>query len=145
MRKSRDDDGQQSISVTTNIGSVTGQVHTGSGDILVRSFSASTISTKDEFLSALRTFKTELDAAKQHGLQEQVADHAVAEVEAIEAEVNKQNPIVDRIISGLEKTKSLIASGTSMATSLISAASIADKLVPGIEHAIRAAKMIFRE
>jgi hypothetical protein len=45
-------------------GPVTGAVHTGSGDINIGTFVAGgAISTKEDFLSALRTFKAEIDTA----------------------------------------------------------------------------------
>ncbi len=54
---------------TTYLGHIAGPVHTGSGDINFDTFSfGSAISTKDEFLAALRTFKEELNVAHQQGL-----------------------------------------------------------------------------
>jgi ABC-type uncharacterized transport system substrate-binding protein len=132
------------ITHTTQIGSVTGQVHTGSGNIIVGSFSSgSTVSTKDEFLSALRAFKAELETARQQGLPEETADDTIVEVEAAEREAEKNAPKADRIIKRLENAKAILIAGTGVATAVTAAAEAASKLIPLVETAIKTVSKIF--
>jgi hypothetical protein len=142
---STDDDkkGAPAVSHTTNIGSVTGQVHTGSGDIIVKSFTAGTISNKDEFLAALKEFKAELDAARQHGLEDEAIDDAIVEVEAAERETQKETPKADRLIGRLEKAKSILVSSTGVATAMSGAITATNKLIPMIENAVHVVGRLF--
>jgi len=136
--------GKSTITHTTHIGNVTGQVHTGSGDIIVGSFSSgSAVSTKEEFLSALREFKAELEAARQQGLPEETADNAIGEIEAAEQEVKKDVPKSERIVEHLENTKALLVAGTGVATAATAAVAAASKLIPFIETAIQAVGKVF--
>ena len=129
---------------TTHIGSVTGQVHTGSGDIIVKSFSSGAITNKDDFLAALRAFKAELDAVRLKGLPEETVDDVVTEVEAAEREVAKETPKAERIIKRLEQAKSIMEAGTGAASAIGGAASAAGKLLPLINNAIHAVGSIFQ-
>ena len=129
---------------TTHIGSVTGQVHTGSGDIIVKSFSAGAISSKSDFLEALREFRAELDAGRRQGLPEETADDVVAEVEAVEREVDKETPNAERIIKRLEQAKSILEAGTGAASAISGAAGAAGKLLPLIQNAIHTVGSIFQ-
>jgi hypothetical protein len=132
------------ITHTTHIGSVTGQVHTGSGDIIVGSFSlGGTVSTKDEFLSALRAFRAELEATRQQGLPEETADDAIIEVEAAEREAVKHTPKAERITKRLENARTILVAGTGVATAATAAAAAASKLIPLIETAIQTVGRIF--
>lgn len=128
---------------TTHIGSVTGQVHTGSGDIIVKSFSSGAITNKNDFLEALRAFKAELDAVRLQGLPEETADDVVTEVEAIEREVGKETPKAERIIKRLEEAKSILEAGTGTASAISGAAAAAGKLLPLIHNAIHSVGSIF--
>lgn len=135
---------KSTITHTTHIGSVTGQVHTGSGDIIIGSFSSgSTVSTKEEFLSALREFKAELEAARQQGLPEETADNAIGEIEAAEQEVKKDVPKSERIVKRLENTKALLVAGTGVAAATTAAVAAASKLIPLIETAIQTVAKVF--
>jgi hypothetical protein len=129
---------------TTHIGTVTGQVHTGSGDIIVHSFSSGTVSTKDAFLAALREFKVELDASRRLGLPEETADDVVAEVEAAEREAGKEAPKAGRITKRLEQAKSILEASTGAASALSGAAAAAGKLLPQINSAIQTVSSIFQ-
>ena len=125
-------------------GSVTGQVHTGSGNINVGSFSSGgTVSTKDEFLSALRAFRAELEIACQQGLPEETTEDALVEVEAAERELGKDAPQPERIIRRLENTRAVLTAGTGVATAATAAAVEAQKLIPIIENAIQTVSKIF--
>jgi len=135
---------KSAITHTTHIGSVTGQVHTGSGNIIVGSFSSGgTVSTKEEFLSALREFKAELEAARQQGLPEETADNAISEIEAAEQEVKKDVPKSERIVKHLENTKALLVAGTEVASAATAAVAAASKLIPLIETAIQTVGKVF--
>ena len=91
-------DDKQNITHTTQIGSVTGQVHTGAGDINVGTFSVGgVISTKEDFISGLRELKQALETAGKEGLPEDTVDDAATEIEAAEKEANKETPKAERI------------------------------------------------
>jgi len=144
MGTNESDKDKPSVTNTTHIGQVVGQVHTGTGDITVNSFLVDySISTKEEFLSALRIFKEELNNALQQGLPEETYDDTIVEVEAVEREAQKQTSKPDRIIRRLESAKALITAGTSVATTAISAVDVSSKLVPLIENVIQAVGRIF--
>lgn len=142
----RDNRGKKNIiKHETTIGSVTGQVHTGSGDIIVGSFSSGTISNKDEFLAALREFKAELEAARQRGLSEDITEDAITEIAAAEREANRDTPISERIIKRLGKVKELLLAGTGVASATSSAVAAAEKLIPLVQTAIQHVPKIFGE
>ena len=73
---------QDGTTFSTRIGSATGAISTGTGDIKMGDFfvGSSTTSTKEEFLEALRQFKKEIDNARQQGLPEDTADDVIIEV-----------------------------------------------------------------
>ena len=128
----------------TSIGSVTGQVHTGSGNIIVSSFAANTIiSTKEEFLSALRGLKTELEAVRQQGFPQDSTNQAIAEVETAEEEVAKEKPKAETIAERLEKVKSILLVGTGIATATTAAVTAVGKLLPMIDTAIKYVGSVF--
>ena len=127
------------VTNTTHIGSVTGQVHTGEGDINVGSFSVSSggaVSTKEEFLSALREFMAEVEAARQKGLPEETADDTLTEVEAAVREANKDSPKSNRVVERLNNAKSILIAGTGVAAA-------ASQLIPLIEGAIQSVSKVF--
>lgn len=127
------------VTNTTHIGSVTGQVHTGEGDINVGSFYASSggaVSTKDDFLSALREFMAEVEASRQKGLPEETVDDTLTEVEAAVREAKKDTPKSNRIVERLNNAKSILIAGTGVATA-------ASQLIPLIEGAIQSVGKIF--
>ncbi len=132
------------ITNTTHIGSVAGPVHTGSGDIKIDSISyTGTISTKEDFLAALRTFREELEAAGLHGLPEETYDDTIIEVEAAEREAKKDTAKPDRIISRLGKAKAILMASAGMATAATSLVEAYSKLSSLIEAAIQAASRLF--
>ncbi len=140
------DDQEENISSfthTTKIGSVTGQVHTGSGDIIIKNYSSDTISSKDDFLLALRAFKMELDAARQKGLHDKTADEAIIEVEAAVQEAQKANPKSERITKRLEKAKEILVAGAGFVTAATGATAAVNKLIPILKVAIDAISKIF--
>lgn len=129
---------------TTHIGHLAGPVHTGSGDINIDALSYSnTISTKDEFLSALRAFKVELEVAHQQGLPEETYDDTIVEVEAAEREAKKDTSKPDRIIDRLEKAKAALTAGTGAVTATAALIEASNKLAPLLEAAIHAISKIF--
>ena len=131
---------QDGTTFSTQIGSITGAVSTGTGDINMGDFFAgsSTISTKEEFLEALRQFKKEIDNARQQGLPEDTADDAVIEVEAAEREIAKDTPKSNRVISRLENAKAILLGSAGVATAATSVAAATGKLIPYLEQAIQA-------
>src|SRR5579859_7618951 len=85
----------QSIPTTHISGTIMGPVHTGSGDVIVHDFhasSSSTISTKDDLLSALREFKVELDVASKQGLPKKSANSSAIAIREATQEASKANP-----------------------------------------------------
>lgn len=143
MSTSSEDQNKPTILNQPQIGNVTGQVHAGIGDINVHAFnvqSRDTISTKDDFLAALRELMAEIEAEREQGLPQETTDDTIIEVEAAEREAKKKEPKQDRIIHRLEKAKALLTAGTGLAT--VAATSV-DKLVPLIENAIHAVSKLF--
>lgn len=132
------------VTNTTTIGSVTGQVHAGSGDIIVSSFtSSSIISTKEEFLSALRVLRAELETAHQQGLLAETAKQAASEIEAAENEAVKDSPKSESIAERLEKAKAIIVAGAGIATAAATATTAIGKLIPLIDMVIKHIGQIF--
>ena len=137
------DDETNSI-YTTNIGSVAGQVHTGSGDIIVKSFSiGDSISTKDEFVAALNQFIEVLETARKNGLSEDVADDTIIEINAAKRETNKEEPKTDRILQRLKQAQNILIASTGIATATKAAVDAANKLLPFLENAIQIVNRIF--
>lgn len=132
------------VTHTTHIGSVTGQVHTGSGNIVVGSFSpGGIVSTQDEFLSALRELKAEVEAARQQGIPEETADDATSEIEAAERELKKDTPKAENIVKRLENVKAILVASTGVATAATVTAAAAGKLISLVESAIQIVGKIF--
>ena len=96
-----------------------------------------------EFLSALRAFKAELDAARQQGLSEETYDDTMVEVEAAEREAKKDTSKPDRIVNHLERAKAVLTAGTGVATATTSLIESSSKLTPLLETAIHAVSKIF--
>lgn|GEM_PF-4516123 len=136
---------QDDATYSTQIGSVTGAVSTGSGPINMGDLfvGSSAVSTKEEFLEALRQFKKEIDNARQQGLPEDTADDAIIEVEAAEREITKDTPKANRIISRLENAKAILLGSVGVATAATSVAAATSKLMPYLEQAIQAVSKIF--
>jgi hypothetical protein len=129
---------------STQIGSVTGQVHSGSGDIIVKSFSAGdSISHKADFLTALKQFKEELEAARQKGLDEDLADDTLNEINAVEQEAKKEDPKPDRIIKRLKQAQEVLAAGAGVATVAKSTVTAINSLLPHLQNAIQIVNRIF--
>ncbi len=129
---------------TTQIGSVTGQVHTGTGDINVGTFSVGgVVATKEGFLSGLRELKQALEMAGKEGLSEDTVDDAATEIEAAEKEINKEMPKAERILKRLEKAKAILIESAGVATAAATATIAVNKLIPLIEAAIQAVSKIF--
>ncbi len=129
------------ITHTTRIGSVTGQVHTGSGNIIVKSFSSvEDISNKEEFLAALHVFKAEVKSAREQGLKEEIADDIIIEVDAAGREAVKETPKAERITKRLENAKKILDASTKVTTSAIWAIG---KMKPLIENAVEIVGKIF--
>lgn len=124
---------------TTHIGNVTGQVHTGSGNIVLKNVVFSAISNKEDFLNALRAFKTELDSTRDLGLPQATIDDATAELDAATAEAIQETPNPNRITASLERAKAILIASTGIATAATQAVTAAKQLVPiahGIIHVV---------
>lgn len=129
---------------TTHIGNITGQVHTGSGDINVGQFLANdSIRNKEDFLALLQQMKTTLAAARQEGVADDTVDDALTEFEAAEREVQKDQPKSERILKRLESAKAILTSGAGVATAAMTVAAVLRPLVPLLEKAIEVVKQIF--
>lgn len=129
---------------STHIGSVTGQVHTGSGDINVGQFLTSdSIRSKEDFLHILQQLKTALAAARQEGITEDVIDDTLTECEAAEREAQKDAPKGERILKRLESAKTILTDGATMATAGMTIATALTPLMPLLQKAIEVVKQIF--
>lgn len=129
---------------TTHIGTVTGQVHTGSGDIVIRDVAFSAISNKEEFLAALRAFKEELDSARSLGLPAATVDNATTELEAVGGEAIREKPSPNRITEGLQRAKAILVASTGVATASSQAVTAANKLAPIAQGMVELVEKIFR-
>ena len=125
-------------------GSITGPVHAGIGD---QNISTSVVggatSTREDFLSALRAFKDELDTAQRKGLLDDAADEAIDQITIVEREANKDAPKPQKIIERLEYVGKLLAAGTTTAAAVGTAATEAHKWLPTLEHLLQSARSIF--
>jgi hypothetical protein len=115
-------------------GPVTGQIHAGSGDIIIGTIGTA---SKEELLSALRAFKAELDAARRKGLPEEIGDKVLVEVNAAESETGQNTPSPKRIAEHLQNAKEILVAGTGIASAATTAAAEAHKLLPLIDAAIQ--------
>jgi hypothetical protein len=118
-------------------GPVSGQIHTGSGDMHVTHPGAA---SKDELLAALRVFKAELDVARRQGLPGTTGDDVLAEVEAAEREVRKDAPQPERVVKRLDNAKELLVAGTGVTAAATTAVEAAHKLVPLLDAALHAVR-----
>jgi hypothetical protein len=129
---------------TNFYGPVNGAVHTGSGDINISSLMAGgAISTKEDFLSALRAFKAEIDTAQRNGLPDDVATDAIGQIASVEHEANKDAPKPQKIVERLENVKKLLLAGSGAAAAVGTAATEAHKWLPMLEHLLQNARSIF--
>ena len=125
-------------------GSISGPVHAGIGDMNIGSFVAGgAISTKEEFLSALRAFKAEVDMAQQNGLLDEAADEAIGQIAVVEREAKKDAPKSQSIVERLEHVKALLTAGAGAAAAAGTAAAEAHKWLPMLEHLLQNARSIF--
>ena len=141
-RTSKKRNGKGNISHVTNIQGVTGQVHTGSGDIHIGSFFVTNqVTSRTEFLAALREFKREVVNARNKELSEAVADEVILEVEAVEKEINLTNPRSNQIAERLIKAKSILvaAAGAAGAATLT-----INKFLSVVDTAIQFVSKIFK-
>src|SRR5688500_2807670 len=143
MNELHHDRDKGSVVNTTHIGTVTGQVSSGSGGIYIGSFSVGEVSTKDQFLAALREFRNELEAARDLVLPEETVDDAVTEIEAAQREAERDAPKSERIIKRLENTRNILVAGTGVATAASAATEATGKLIPLLENAVQAINRIF--
>ena len=129
----------------TSIGSVTGQVHTGSGNIIVSSFTANTmISTKEEFLSALRGLRQNWrQFVNKDFLKNPRKIKPSWKVETAEEEAAKDKPRAETIAERLEKAKSILLAGTGIATATAAAVTAVGKLLLMIDTAIKYVGSVF--
>jgi hypothetical protein len=141
-----DEDKPIATHTTTFSGPVTaGGISTGSGSIYIGSqaLDVSTVSTKDEFLAALREFKKELEAAQRQGLPKRVTDDVIVEIEAVEREALSETPQLERITKRLENAKKVLVEATGVVAAATAAAAAASKLVPFVQSTIEAASRLF--
>lgn len=132
------------IAHTTYIGSVTGPVSTGSGPIIIENFSFNReISTKDDFLAALRAFRLELEAAQVQGLPKEITEKTAVEIRSVEDEIEKKSPRTEYIVQKLEKTRNILEAVKNTATAATDAVEIVSRLIPLIKFAVQAARRIW--
>jgi hypothetical protein len=132
------------ITHTTTIGSVVGQVHTGSGNVEVGTFTAGVqISTTDAFVATLHKVRTELVAARQAGVATESVDAVAAEIAAAEQEARRRRPDASRIVDRLKKARTLVTAAAGVVSASAAAVAAAGKIVLLLEAAIRAVGNIF--
>ena len=132
------------ITHTTTIGSVVGQVHTGSGNIEVRSFAPRVeISSNDEFVAVLREIRVELEVARNHGFSAETVEGIRAEIAAVEQEAKQKTPEASSMLKRLENARSFVVAATNTVTATAAAAAATGKLVSLLETAIKAIRSIF--
>lgn len=134
----------QSTVFSTHIGSVTGPVHTGSGDINIENISISTnISTKVEFLSYLKSVRSEIEMAQQEGLPEDTAKRASAELKDAEKEASKDKPNPRSLQIHLENAKRILLSVAGLATATKTIVDAVQSMVQHIDPAIQMISKLF--
>jgi hypothetical protein len=131
----RKSDNKQQITNQTQIGSVTGQVHSGSGDINVTSFVSGAIANKEDFLTALSELRMKMGELP-NGLPENIAKDALAEISKAEEEGHKKTPAANDIAAGLRKAKQILLAGVGAASATGGAIAAVEKLIPSIQSAI---------
>jgi AAA+ ATPase superfamily predicted ATPase len=128
----------------TSIGSVTGQVHTGSGDIHVGGFIAGApILSRTDLATALREFTVQIDRSRQHGLADDIADDIATEIDAARREAEKDYPKADRLVLRLESAKNLLGAGAGTAQAASGAASAAGNLLSVLQGWIQHIPSLF--
>lgn len=143
MSETEQKETKPNVSHSTQIGSVTGQVHTGSGDIHVKSFSVGNIANQEDFVAALQHLKDELKTARQKGLDEDTTDDTLTELEAAEREAKKEGPKADRILKRLQQAQAILVAGTGVATAATAVTAAVNNLLPLLEKAIQMVGQIF--
>lgn len=119
----------------TSIGSVTGQVHSGSGDIHVGGFIAGgPVSNRTDLIDALREFALEVDRSRQYGLANDIVDDVVTEIHAAKREAEKDHPEVNRLLSRLNNAKELLNAGSGTIQAASGAVSTVSKLLPALQR-----------
>jgi hypothetical protein len=132
------------ITHTTTVGSVVGQVHTGSGNIEVGSFAPRVeISSNDEFVAVLRELCAELEVARNHGFSAETVESIRAEIAAVEQEAKQKTPEASSMLKRLENARSFVVAATNTVTATAAAAAATGKLVSLLETAIKAIRSIF--
>ncbi len=123
---------QSSTTHTTSNGSVTGQVHTGSGAIHVQNFSVGASgSSKEAFFAALQELRQKIEEARSKGLSEDIDDDAGIELDAAQKEAHKAQPKSERIIKRLNTVRSLLQE------------SAFNSLIPDVDRTIETARNLF--
>lgn len=134
----------QSSTFSTHIGSVTGPVHTGKGDINIEKFSISNnISTKEEFVSYLEFVRSEIEKAQQDGLPEDIVNKTISELQKAEIETDQEKPQPKTIKTYLENAKSFLLSAAGLATATQTVIETINKLAPHIDQAIQTIGNLF--
>lgn len=134
----------QTASYTTHIGSVTGPVHTGSGDINIGDLSISgDISTQVEFLSYLEFLRSEIEKVQQKGVAEETSQQAIAELKEAEKEASKDKPQPQTLRTHLENAKKLLISAAGVATAAKPVIDAIQSLAQCIDPAIQAISKLF--
>jgi hypothetical protein len=126
----------------THIGSVIGQVHSGSGDIHI-GFESDHIFGRDDFLVALGKLIEDLRGAALRGDSGVPAQKALEELSKARQEAAKDVPEANAITQGLEKAKEMLVSGTGAITAAGSAVTAIEKLLPVLQSAIHYVPKIF--
>lgn len=120
-------------------------ISTGSGDINITGMvnQVGAASSKEDFLEALRAFKHEVENARQKGLPEDTSDDVIVELEAVEREMEKEEPQPVRVTKRLENAKNILLETAGVATAATTAAAATGQLVPFLEQAIQTAGKLF--
>jgi hypothetical protein len=134
----------QTASFTTHIGSVTGPVHTGSGDINIGDFSVSgNISTQVEFLAYLKSLRSEIEKVQQKGVADEPSQQATDELKEAEREAGKDKPQAQKLRSHLENAKKLLISAAGVATAAKPVIDAIQSVAQYIDPAIQAISKLF--
>jgi hypothetical protein len=129
---------------TTQIGSVIGQVHTGSGDILISNSQFDLgITSRADLLTSLKQLRTELQVAQEQGVPNNAIEQAVAEIDDAEKEASQDEPNRDNLLSRLQHAKSVMLAAVSTVAAIGSAVNAVEKIVPSIEKIMQAVSKLF--
>ena len=143
MNESEQKKGESSVTHSTQIGSVTGQVHTGSGDINIKSFSVGDISNRGDFVKALQQLMDEIETARHNGLDEKTINDALSEIKVAEQEARKEVPAASRVLKQLQQARAILVASAGAVTAATTTAVAVNRLLPLLEKAIHAAGQIF--